>query len=324
MTTRWMQGLVALAATVMLAGAVPAEAQDKLKLAIGQKGNWDTSFPFMGQQKGFFKEAGLDLDIQWTDGGADTLQAVITGSFDAGLANGVLGVIGAWSKNAPVVLLSGQMLGAPDIYWYVKADSPVKSLKDLDGKTMGFSRPGSSTHAVGLALLKTSGANIKLVAAGGIPATLTQVMSGQLDAGWAAAPLLLDQVKDGKIRAVVAGNEGQGVATQTVRVNITNAQTYNNRKDALRRFQAAYKKSIDWMYDGGAESADAYAKFANIDPALVPELRTKYFPKSAVALDKIGDIDVIIKDAVEAKRLDKALTADQVQAFLRPVAELNR
>jgi NitT/TauT family transport system substrate-binding protein len=324
MTTRLMQGLLALAAAMVLSGAGPADAQDKLKLAIGQKGNWDTSFPYMGQQKGFFKEANLELDIQWTDGGADTLQAVITGSFDAGLANGILGVVGAWSKNAPVILLSGQMLGAPDIYWYVKADSPIKSLKDLDGKSMGFSRPGSSTHAVGLALLKTSGANIKLVPAGGIPATLTQVMSGQLDAGWAAAPLLLDQVKDGKIRAVVAGNEGAGVSTQTVRVNITNAQTYNNRKDALRRFQAAYKKSIDWMYEGGAESAEAYAKFANIDPALVPELRTKYFPKASVALDKIGDIDVIIKDAVEAKRLDKALTAEQVQAFLRPVAELNR
>ncbi len=324
MTTRWMQAAVALVATAMLAGAGPAAAQDKLKLAVGQKGNWDTSFPYMGQQKGFFKEANIELDIQWTDGGADTLQAVITGSFDAGLANGVLGVVGAWSKNAPVILLSGQMLGAPDIYWYVKADSPVKSLKDLDGKSMGFSRPGSSTHSVGMALLKTTDAKIKLVAAGGIPATLTQVMSGQLDAGWAAAPLLLDQVKDGKIRTVAVGNDGAGVATQTVRVNITNAQTYNQRRDVLRRFQAAYKKSIDWMYEGGAEPAEAYAKFANVSPALVPELRTKYFPKSAVALDKIGDIDVIIKDAVEAKRLDKALTPDQVQAFLRPVAELNR
>jgi len=323
MTTLWTKGLLALATTMVLS-AGPALAQDKLKLAVGQKGNWDTSFPFMGQQKGIFKEAGIELDIQWTDGGADTLQAVITGSFDAGLANGVLGVVGAWSKGAPVILLSGQMLGAPDIYWYVKSDSPVKGLKDLDGKSMGFSRPGSSTHAVGLALLKTTDAKIKLVAAGGIPATLTQVMSGQLDAGWAAAPLLLDQVKEGKIRAVVAGNDGAGVATQTVRVNITNAQTYNNRKDALRRFQAAYKKSIDWMYEGGDEAAQAYAKFANIDPALVPELRTKYFPKSSVALDKIGDIDVIIKDAVESKRLDKALTAEQTQTFLRPVAELNR
>jgi NitT/TauT family transport system substrate-binding protein len=174
-----------------------------------------------------------------------------------------------------------------------------------------------------MALTKTAGINARLTAAGGIPATLTQVMSGQLDAGWAAAPLLLDQVKDGKIRVVAVGNEAAGVATQTVRVNITNAQTYNQRREVLRRFQAAYKKSIDWMYEGG-ESAEAYAKFANINPALVPELRTRYFPKAAVALDRIGDIEVIIKDAVEAKRLEKPLTAEQVQAFLRPVAELNR
>lgn len=322
MSTR-MAGWFVGAAVLALFGATPALAQDKLKLAVGQKGNWDTSFPYMGQQKGFFKEANLELDIQWTDGGADTLQAVITGSFDIGLANGVLGVVSAWAKNAPVILLSGEMMGAPDIYWYVKADSPVKSLKELDGKSMGFSRPGSSTHLVGMALTKTAGINAKLTAAGGIPATLTQVMSGQLDAGWAAAPLLLDQVKDGKIRVVAVGNEAAGVATQTVRVNITNAQTYNQRRDVLRRFQAAYKKSIDWMYEGN-ELGEAYAKFANINPALVPELRTKYFPKASVALDRIGDIEVIINDAVEAKRLDKPLTAEQVQAFLRPVAELNR
>jgi len=46
--------------------------------------------PWMGQEKGFFREAGIALDIQWTDGGADTEQAVITGSFDVGIRVGIL------------------------------------------------------------------------------------------------------------------------------------------------------------------------------------------------------------------------------------------
>jgi NitT/TauT family transport system substrate-binding protein len=312
-----------LAAAAIVALSLPAMAQDKLKLAVGQKGNWDTAIVQLGQDKGFFREQKLELDIQWTEGGADTLQAVITGSFDIGLANGFLGVIGAWGKGAPVILLGNEMTGAPDIYWYVKADSPVKTLKDLEGKSMGFSRPGSSTHLVGTALLKGAGVNAKLTPAGGIPATLTQVMSGQLDAGWAAAPLLLDQVKDGKLRVIAIGNDAPGVAAQTVRVNITNAQTYNQRRDVLRRFQAAYKKTIDWMYAGN-ESAQAYATFAKIDPAIVADLRTKFFPKAAIMPEKIGDIDGIVKDAVAAKRLDKPLTSDQVTQLLAPVAELNK
>lgn len=314
---------MALAAAAVVALTLPAAAQDKLKLAVGQKGNWDTAVTHLGQEKGFFKEQKIELDIQWTEGGADTLQAVITGSFDIGLANGILGVVGAWGKGAPVIFLGNEMTGAPDIYWYVKADSPVKSLKDLSGKPMGFSRPGSSTHLVGTALLKGAGVDAKLTPAGGIPATLTQVMSGQLAAGWAAAPLLLDKVKAGELRVIAIGNDAPGVATQTVRVNITNAQTYNNRRDVLRRFQAGYKKTLDWMYQGD-ESAKAYATFAKIDPAIVGDLRTKFFPKSAVMPDKIGDIDVIVKDAVDAKRLDKPLTADQVKQMLAPVAELNK
>lgn len=312
-----------LAAAAVAALSLPAAAQDKLKLAVGQKGNWDTAIVQLGQDKGFFKEQKLDLDIQWTEGGADTLQAVITGSFDIGLANGFLGVIGAWGKGAPVVLLGNEMTGAPDIYWYVKADSPVKSLKDLDGKTMGFSRPGSSTHLVGTALIQGAKVNAKLTPAGGIPATLTQVMSGQLAAGWAAAPLLLDKVKAGELRVIAIGNDAPGVASQTVRVNITNAQTYNSRRDVLRRFQAGYKKTLDWMYDGN-ESAQAYANFSKINPAIVADLRTKFFPKVALMPDKIGDIQGIIKDAVAAKRLDKPLTADQVSQLLAPVAVLNK
>lgn len=314
---------VALTAATVAALSLPAAAQDKLKLAVGQKGNWDTAIVQLGQDKGFFKEQKLDLDVQWTEGGADTLQAVITGSFDLGMANGFLGVIGAWSKGAPVVLVGNEMTGAGDIFWYVKADSPVKALKDLNGKTMGFSRPGSSTHLVGMALTKGHNIDAKLTAAGGIPATLTQVMSGQLDAGWAAAPLLLDKVKAGELRVVAIGNDAPGVAEQTVRVNITNKQTYESRRDVLRRFEIAYKKTLDWMYQGD-ESAKAYAAFAKIDPSIVPDLRTKFFPKSAVMPDKIGGIDEIVKDAVAAKRLDKPLSADQVKQLLAPVAELHK
>lgn len=314
---------LALAAAAAMAVSLPAAAQDKLKLAVGQKGNWDTAIVQLGQDKGIFREQKLELDIQWTEGGADTLQAVITGSFDLGLANGFLGVIGAWGKGAPVVLVGNQMTGAGDIYWYVKADSAVKSLKDLEGKAIGFSRPGSSTHLVGTALLKSAGVNAKLTPAGGIPATLTQVMSGQLDAGWAAAPLLLDKVKAGELRVIAVGNDAPGVAGQTVRVNITNAQTYNSRRDVLRRFEVAYKKTIDWMYQGD-ESAKAYATFAKIDPAIVADLRGKYFPKAAILPDKIGDLEGVIKDAVDAKRLDKPLTEAQIKQLLEPVSMLNK
>jgi NitT/TauT family transport system substrate-binding protein len=319
-----MRNAVALAAVLAAAvGAQPAAALDVIKVADAQKGFWDTSFVFLGQERGFFKEQGIELDIQWTDGGAETQQAVITGSFDVGLATGLLGVVGAFNKGAPIVLLSSEMTGAPDLLWYVRADSPIKSLQDLEGKTVAYSRPGSSSNQIAAALVKLSGKNAKLVSTGGPPATLTQVMSGQIDVGWSAVPGPLEMVKEGKIRVIAVGNDAPGAAGQTVRVNITNATMLKTRRDVLRRFLVAYQKTIDWAYSS-PEVLQDYGKFANVKPEIVEEVRAKYFPKSAVALDKVMGLDETMREAVEAKRLEKPLTAEQQAELLRPMMELTK
>ena len=57
-----------------------ASAQETIKLAIGQRGNWDTSVSEVGQRAGIFKKHGLVLDIVYTQGAGETQQAVISGS----------------------------------------------------------------------------------------------------------------------------------------------------------------------------------------------------------------------------------------------------
>src|ERR1700704_2753785 len=102
--------LAVLAAVFVASGT--ATAQDKLKLAIGQKGNWDTAVPELGTRAGFFKKHGLELELLYTKGGGETQQAVIARSADIGLAAGTLGVIGAFSKGAPVRIIGAQATGA--------------------------------------------------------------------------------------------------------------------------------------------------------------------------------------------------------------------
>src|SRR4029434_8305459 len=121
---------------------------DKVKLAIGQRGNWDTSVSEIGQRAGIFKKHGLELEIVYTQGAGETQQAVISGSVDLGIAAGVMGVLSAYSKGAPVRVIGAETTGAGDLYWYVKADSPIKTLKDTDGKTLAYSTHGSFTHGV--------------------------------------------------------------------------------------------------------------------------------------------------------------------------------
>ena len=128
---RLLQRMLAALALVL---AVPAFAQDTLKLAIGQRGNWDTSVSEVGTRLGIFKKHNLVLEILYTQGGGETQQAVISGSVDIGVAAGVMGVMSAFSKGAPVRVIGAETTGAQDLFWYVPANSPVKSLKDTDGQ----------------------------------------------------------------------------------------------------------------------------------------------------------------------------------------------
>src|ERR1700686_4087906 len=135
-TKHW---LLAFLLTLLSASALAA---DTLKLAIGQRGNWENAAPELGQKAGFFAKHGLTLELLYTQGAGETLQAVISGSVDLGLGVGTAGVLGAFAKGAPVRAIANSMTGADDLFWYVPAASPVKTIKDAAGKTIAYSTTG--------------------------------------------------------------------------------------------------------------------------------------------------------------------------------------
>src|SRR5918997_7712 len=289
-------GIVALLAA-LVAGAQPVQALDTLKIAVGQRGNWDTSVSELGQRAGIFKKHGLTLEILYTQGGGETQQAAISGSVDLGLATGIMGVLSAYSKGAPLRIIGAEATGATDIYWYVKADSPIKNLKDTDGRTIAYSANGSSTHGVLSSLIKENDLKAKAVAAGGAPTTLTQVMSGQIDVGWSAPPFGLDLLDQGKIRVIATGNDAAAFRGQTVRILITNVQTLQTKKSAIDRYMKAYRETVDWMYADPA-ALKTYAEFVGISEALAKRSRDDFFPKASLDPDKIVGLESIVPDAV--------------------------
>src|SRR5271165_4821502 len=134
------------AAALAIALAQPAFAADKLKMTVGQRGNWDTAILYLGDKAGIFKKHDLELDIVYTSGAGETLQPVVTGSVDMGFAAGTQGVMAAYSKGAPVRIMAAEATGAAD-YWYSK-NPAIKTIKDADGHTIAFSTNGSSTQSV--------------------------------------------------------------------------------------------------------------------------------------------------------------------------------
>ncbi|MEP7182680.1 MAG: ABC transporter substrate-binding protein [Betaproteobacteria bacterium] len=307
----------AIAALVIGVAALPAAAQDTLKVATGQRGNWDTSVGEVGQRAGIFKKHGIVLEILYTQGGGETQQAVISGSVDVGVATGIMGVLSAYSKGAPVRIIGAETTGAADLFWYVPAASPIKSLKDSEGKTIAFSTKGSSTDGIVTAFMKQYDLKAKPTATGGPAPTLTQVMSGQIDIGWSAPPFGLQQLDDGKIRIIASGNDATVFKGQTVRLLVTNVQTLNTRKPVLERFMKAYRETIDWLYSNDPTALKTYADFVGISLAMAKRTRDDFFPKGAIDPDKVVGLDTIVQDAVTLKYTATALTKEQLAELIQ-------
>lgn len=311
-----LRALASIMAMALFLSTGAAKAGDALQVTIGQRGNWDSAVVHLGAKAGIFQKHGLDVETIYTSGSGETLQPVIAGSVDLGIAVGTLGAIAAYAKGAPVRIIGAQATGAAD-YWYAKTSSPIRGLQDTNGKTIAFSTNGSSTHSVVLAFIKEFGLTAKPTATGNPSATLTAVMTDQVDVGWASPPFGLKEMNEGTIRLIARATDAALVRGRTVRVVVANAQVLAQRADALARFMQAYRESIDYMYCGDPQVIKDYAEFVGVPEALARRVRDEFFPKSLIWPDEIKGLDSLMEEAVALKFVPAPLTGEQLADLVR-------
>jgi len=311
-----------LAAAALAAATVADEAAaaDKLRLAVGQCGNWDSSPVELGVRIGAYARHGIEVEALCTQGTGETQQAVIAGSADLGIGIGTLGALGAYAKGVPIRIVSGSATGNAD-FWIVKAESPLKSIGDAtSANTVAYSTNGSSSHSVALGLIKELGLKAKPTATGGPAATITLLMSGQVDIGWSSPPLGFDLLDQRKIRIFARANDVPSLRGQTVRVNTANADSLKTRRAVHVRFMQAFRETIDWMYSD-PKALDMYADYRKTSVANAKRMRDEFFAKAAIDPDTVKGVDQLMAEAVNFKYLPAPLTpaelAELVQVPLR-------
>ena len=291
-----MRRTILAALAILMAGTSASFAVEKLKVAIPQRGFWDSTWVEFGEAAGFFKDAGLEVEVFYTEGGAQTIATVASGSVDIAMSNGILGAIGAYVKGGeatPYRIISAEMTGANELFWWVKADSPIKTLKDAgDGKTIAFSSPGSSSNLILLTLLKQAGSKAKPVPTGGVPGTYTQTMTGQIDIGWSVVPFALKDVNDGKIRIVARARD----ATEL-------AEPDHPRQPRQRQFAEDQARGDHQVHAGDPEvdrlglrhrpdkAIEIFAKNMKVTPEIAKQAVDGFFPKSAMQIGEIKDLE---------------------------------
>ena len=296
----------------------PAFAADKIRMVNSTKVVFETEHPYSALENGFFKKQNLDVSIIHGSGGAASLQAVITGSQDVVYGNGVLGVLTAYAKGAPIRALGSNIRGVPDLYWYVKTDSPIKSFKDLKkGMEFVYSRPGSTTNLAALYIKHALKLEAKLVSVGGPSGSRTQLMSGQVATGWSVYPLNKGLIREGKIRVIGTGKEAAGLVGVTIRVIAANVNWLNKNRDAAKRMMVALEEGQKRTYNS-MDQLKSYAKRwkLNFEDVKSAPMDTPY---EVSTLLPVAGLDKINKIALETKKIKKLLTAAQLKEFVHPM-----
>jgi NitT/TauT family transport system substrate-binding protein len=310
------------AVVVLMCAAAAGRSQeaaelDILRVVLGQPGTWSASAPALGEKAGIFRRHGLALEIVGVPAGGRPGHVVMSGSADLGVGIATAPVLRAYAKGAPIRVIGANFTGASDLYWYVRADSPIKRLDDVsDDTTIGFSAAGSPSHHVVLGFIQELRLKGLPTASGTETATLAQVMLGRIDVGWAAAPFGLQEMADGKIRILANGNHVPSLRTQTVRVDVVNANTLRARHDAIMRFVRAYRETLDWMFSS-PQAVEMFAAEFKVGPELASITREKFQTREAMRNDRLSDLDAVMADAVALKFIDRQLSKEEVADLVR-------
>ncbi len=295
-----------------------AQSGDAVRVVLPHRVLFDVSLPFyVAQEKGFYDKAGVKVTALFARGGGEQVQILVAGDADIATGTGLLAVLSSLEKGAPLSIVSAEMTGLSDIFWHVKADSPIKKIEDLAGRKVGFSNPGSSTHLATLALvdwLKSKGLKApELVPGGSPPDQFTAVMTGQIDAGWSAPPFFLEEIKKGNIRILFRGNELPGLSDLTIRVNLARNDFIKARPEAMRRYMTATKNALEFIFARPDEAATIWIKHAKLkQPPDVVRESWKFYSQKSLVLAPILGIDRSLEDAVKFKFVKRPFSREEL------------
>jgi NitT/TauT family transport system substrate-binding protein len=290
-------------------------AGETLRVASGRRGTWDGLVTSFGIEQGLFRAENLSVEVQWTDSDAAALQAALSGDAALALGNDMIAVIEAYAKGAPVRVISAEMTGASDLYWYVRADRTISAVADLTGRPMAFSRPGTPSHLAALALVDAAKIRPQLIPTGDMASTRTLVMAGQIDAGWAAAPFDFDLLAAKRIRIIARGSDVPALAERTLRVNVSSVPYLAEHREAARRFLKAYAAAVEALYADPARATNFFARESQLAPELAKQM-PDYYPKQALALLPVQGLPETLAQARQYKTIDAPVTEEALKGML--------
>jgi NitT/TauT family transport system substrate-binding protein len=237
---------------------------------------------YLGKEKGFFSKRNIDLTLTTAQGGAAIVPAVISGQYQFGFSNTISLLLGA-SQNVPVkVVCNGNNSTGVDgkdfAGLFVKADSPIKSPKDLAGKTVAANTLKNIVDTSVRASVRKDGgdpAAVKFVELP-FPEQVAALQAGRVDAIFVVEPFQQAAVAAGARK--IASSYVDAAPNLTVAMYFTSKQLAGSNPDLVKRFTAAMKESLAYADSHPDEARDVLATYTKITPEVRAALTLPKWP----------------------------------------------
>ena len=291
----------ALVAGMMVAGTIaPAAATDKITLLLDWFVNPDHGPIIIAEEKGYFKDAGLDVEVIAPADPADPPKLVAAGRAELAISYQPQLHLQV-AEGLPLVRV-GTLVATPLNCLLVLEDGPVKSIADLRGGKVGFSVAGVE-EALLTTILERNGVGLDEIDLVNVNWSLSpSLMSGQVDAVIGAfRNFELNQMDIEGVKGRCFYLEEEGLPAYDELIYIANRDSMN--KDVIRRFLQATELATQYIINHPQESWDIFKSTAKeLDDELNKRAWVDTLPRLALrpaALDagRYVRFEAFLKDA---------------------------
>ena len=278
-----MKTLVGLFALVFALGTLlidQANAQDVIKIGCPTKTYFPTILALVAKEKGLFEKEGLRPEITIYRGGGETFEAIAAGSADLGT---VAVPLVATSRKRGVLT---KIVGASGDEWSgwilaVKADSPVKSVKELDGKKVGITSAGSGTDTLALWSQGVDKVTFQRTPVGG-GGLVPNLLNNNLAAAVIYSPLSYQVVSENKVRVLT--DYATAMPPNLIGGWAATEKNLNDRRAFVQKGLNALYGALEYM----RANPDYAIKFIATNNELSPEIAKMEYEKTFLKLSRDG------------------------------------
>jgi NitT/TauT family transport system substrate-binding protein len=300
-------------------------ANAPVRIAVGGQNQLIYLPTTLARELGFYREEGLEIELQDHAGGAKALQALIGGSAD--VVSGFYDHTIQMAAEGRSLVAFVTMLRFPGLVLATSPQGPVTRIEDLKGRVAGVTTPGSSSHMLLTFLLHRHGVPVESVSVTGIGGAGTAVAAverGKVDAGMMTDPaftIVQHRAPGVRILADLRRAEGVkdafGTMTYPASVLYTTSEWIRANHERAGRLARAIRRTLEWIQTHSPQDiADRTpAEFRGEDPGLYTEAvkntMSMFSPDGVMQADGAEAVRALLAesmDKVRGARIDLSKT----------------